>query len=50
MFLWAQHGSTDGKAWRYVLIPHDAMLANATLAGLVAKFTQPEIVDETMAA
>ena len=34
------------KPWRYLLIPHDAMLANATLAGLGSKFTQPEIVEE----
>jgi hypothetical protein len=26
------------------------MLANATLAGLIAKFTQPEIVDEMVSA
>jgi len=48
---WVGHASAHaktygGKPWRYVLIPHDAMLANATLAGLAAKFTQPEIAEE----
>ena len=31
-----QHG---GKAWRYVLIPHDAITGNMTLAGLVSRFS-----------
>ncbi|HEU4369542.1 MAG TPA: DEAD/DEAH box helicase family protein, partial [Methylomirabilota bacterium] len=31
-----RHG---GKPWRYVLIPHDAVEANRTLAGLTAQFT-----------
>jgi type III restriction enzyme len=35
-----------GKQWRYVLIPHDVVLENATLAGLAARFSQSEIVDE----
>jgi type III restriction enzyme len=48
---WVGHANAHaetygGKPWRYVLIPHDAMLANATLAGLASKFTQPQIVDE----
>lgn len=48
---WIGHASAHaktygGKPWRYVLIPHDAMLANVTLAGLAAKFSQPEIVEE----
>jgi type III restriction enzyme len=34
---------TGGKAWRYVLIPHDEIIGSATLAGLVAKFDQSEI-------
>jgi hypothetical protein len=29
-----------------VLIPHDAMLKNVTLAGLAAKFSQTAIVEE----
>ena len=33
----------DGKPWRYVLIPHDAVAENASLAGLVASFEKPEI-------
>jgi type III restriction enzyme len=28
----------DGKAWKYVLIPHDAIAENMTLAGLVSQF------------
>lgn len=45
------HAKTySGKPWRYVLIPHDAMLANATLAGVMAKFTQPEIIEEMVPA
>jgi type III restriction enzyme len=32
-----QHG---GKPWSYILIPDDAILENATLAGLVGQFTQ----------
>ncbi len=33
-----------GKPWRYVMIPHDAMLENASIAGLVARFAQTAIV------
>lgn len=35
--------ATGGKPWRYALIPHDEIIGSATLAGLVAKFDQPEI-------
>ncbi|WP_181184336.1 hypothetical protein [Prosthecodimorpha hirschii] len=38
--------SYSGKPWRYVMIPHDAMLENVTLAGLAAKFSQTAILDE----
>ncbi|CUW39137.1 hypothetical protein XM1_2068 [Magnetospirillum sp. XM-1] len=41
--------SYGGKPWRYVLIPHDEMTENATLAGLVAKFNMQAIVDEDVA-
>ena len=42
------HAKTyGGKPWRYVLVPHDEMRENATLAGLAAKFTLPAIADET---
>jgi len=42
-----RHAKTyGGKPWRYVLIPHDAMLANATVAGLAAKFSLPAIIEE----
>jgi type III restriction enzyme len=41
------HAQTySGKPWRYVLIPHDAVLANATLAGLAGKFAQTAILTE----
>ena len=30
--------SCGGKPWKYVLIPHDAILPNMTLAGLVKRF------------
>jgi type III restriction enzyme len=41
------HAKTyQGKPWRYVLIPHDAVLANATLAGLAGKFAQTAILTE----
>lgn len=34
-----EHAKTyGGKSWRYLLIPHDAMLANASLKGLAARF------------
>jgi type III restriction enzyme len=34
-----------GKSWRYVMIPHDAVVANATLAGLTGKYAQTAIVE-----
>ena len=35
----SDHAATyDGKPWRYVLIPHDEIAENITLAGLVARF------------
>lgn len=47
---WVGHANShmqsySGKPWRYVMIPHDAMLANVTVAGLVAKFAQTAIAD-----
>lgn len=40
------HAQTySGKPWRYVLIPHDAVVTNATLAGLTAKYAQTPIVE-----
>lgn len=41
--IWCQHASGHaaihgGKPWRYVLIPHDAIAENMSLAGLVAQF------------
>jgi len=41
---WCQQASahaekTNGKAWRYVLIPHDAIAQNMTLEGLAGNFT-----------
>jgi type III restriction enzyme len=45
---WCRHaadheGRHGGKPWRYLLIPHDAIEANRTLAGLAAQF---EVVDQ----
>jgi type III restriction enzyme len=42
--LWCQHASDHAaqhsdKPWRYLLIPHDAILENMTLAGLAARYT-----------
>ncbi len=40
----APHRATDhavnngGKRWKYVLIPHDAIAENMSLAGLVSQF------------
>jgi len=33
--------SNGGKPWKYVLIPHDAIADNMTLAGLVGQFGDP---------
>jgi type III restriction enzyme len=40
---WGNNASTHaqsygGKSWRYVLIPHDEIVANLTLDTLVARF------------
>ena len=40
---WCQHASDHaksygGKTWRYLLIPHDAIADNMTLAGLADRF------------
>lgn len=41
---WCEHASehelaNGGKPWRYLLIPHDAIADNATLGGLVRRYT-----------
>jgi type III restriction enzyme len=41
--LWCSRATThcltnDGKSWKYVLIPHDVIAENMTLAGLVKQF------------
>jgi type III restriction enzyme len=42
-----QHArDTGGKPWRYVLIPHDAVMENATLDGLAARFALSEIAGD----
>jgi len=43
--IWCDHASQhaeegDGKAWRYLLIPHDAITDQMSLAGLAAKHTR----------
>jgi type III restriction enzyme len=40
---WCKHATqhaleNDGKPWKYLLIPHDAILEQMTLAGLASKF------------
>jgi type III restriction enzyme len=40
---WCKHASAhetenNGKPWRYVLIPHDAIADNMTVAGLAKSF------------
>jgi len=40
---WCKHASqfstsNGGKEWRYILIPHDAIAENMTLAGLAEHF------------
>jgi hypothetical protein len=47
---WVGHANVHvqtyaGKPWRCVLIPHDEVVANATLAGLAGKFAQTAIVE-----
>jgi type III restriction enzyme len=42
--LWCRHAKAhetahDGKPWRYLLVPDTAVLDNASVAGLAAKFT-----------
>lgn len=42
---WCQHATehsakTVGKPWKYLLIPHDAIAENMTIAGLAAQFTE----------
>jgi type III restriction enzyme len=40
---WCRHATSHalnhgGKPWQYVLIPHDAITENMTIAGLVSRF------------
>ena len=42
---WCQHASAHaltcgGKPWKYVLIPHDVVAENMTLAGLTRQFAE----------
>ena len=42
---WCKHATehelqNGGKPWKYILIPHDAITASATLQGLVVRFAQ----------
>ena len=37
----AHRTNHGGKPWRYVLIPHDAIAENMTLAGLAQQFGEP---------
>ncbi|MCA3160348.1 MAG: DEAD/DEAH box helicase family protein [Burkholderiales bacterium] len=38
--------SWGGKPWRYLLVPHDAVLENVSVAGLVARFSLPAILPD----
>jgi type III restriction enzyme len=43
---WCGHATVyaaanGGKAWRYVLIPHNEIAGNMTLSGLASRFGQP---------
>lgn len=43
--LWCKHAtdhelSNEGKPWKYLLIPHDAINASATLSGLAASYSR----------
>ena len=42
--VWCQHATKHAlhhgdKPWRYLLIPHDAIVENMTLAGLAGRYT-----------
>jgi type III restriction enzyme len=42
--VWCQHAShhareSSGKSWTYLLIPHDQIAEQMTLAGLAARYT-----------
>jgi type III restriction enzyme len=44
---WCRHATSHavshgGKAWQYLLIPHDAIIENMTIAGLVSQFRVDE--------
>ena len=46
--LWCKHASDHemanaGKPWRYVMIPHDAVVENMTLGGLIARYVRNEL-------
>jgi hypothetical protein len=37
---WSDYSvQNDGKIWKYLLVPHDAVASNATLGVLVNRFT-----------
>jgi len=44
--LWCRHATAhelkhEGKPWKYLLIPHDAVTANRTFASLAAQYEVP---------
>ncbi|MCA0431619.1 MAG: Tn7 transposase TnsA N-terminal domain-containing protein, partial [Proteobacteria bacterium] len=50
--VWIGHANAHaktygGKTWRYLLIPHDALLENMTLEGLVAHHDRPAVLEAT---
>ena len=49
--LWCNHASSanQDKPWSYMLVPHDSILGNMTLAGLAAAYTFAELPPEKAA-
>ena len=50
---WIGHASRHsasygGKPWRYLLVPHDAVLENVSIDGLAARFSLPPILPDTI--
>ncbi|MBF8274498.1 MAG: putative type III restriction enzyme, res subunit [Magnetococcales bacterium] len=46
--IWCRHASNhtksyEGKPWKYLLLPHDAIAENMTLTGLMGRFSVPDV-------
>lgn len=49
--VWIGHANTHaksygGKPWRYLLVPHDALLESMSLAGLAARYELQSIIEK----